>query len=463
MTTVPSYVSLLIPASSSCRPRTPMDPPFINRLPPELLVTITTFITNQDTIFRLTTVCRYWHDALTGAATLWTSIDCRSESRTSILLQRSKSNPIDITIDHFVPGGVSLIANHIHRMRSIEMSLPPHHLGEVRSLFNGSAPILETMRMQGRGEDSSAPTEAFPPYSSFFQGQFPALRTLHFAGYPFDLTQSTPVITSGLTTLTLDNQRHHRLHHLLEWLEHCDNLVHLRVDLPNLQETVPASRMVTLPNLRELWLVHWPLAALRHLSFPPSTTLSIRSRAERRVGRYPVTALWAEERLPGILESRIVEGIEMVFDKSSCVVAFVGPRLLLLEEVKADLSHEDSIFSDILDSFQLLPISATTILRFLQPPQYPFTGTFRRQSCIRLLRQMSALEQITLDNSVAWNFIRALESTDGGVLCPNLRALTVIRRAGYEVGIWGSLLDLSNLRKDRGCPLVCDMVSPCFT
>ena len=78
---------LLIPRF--CCPGTPpMDIPFINRLPPELLVAITTFITDQNTIFQLATVCRHWHDTLTGTATLWTSIDCRSRSRTSILLQR---------------------------------------------------------------------------------------------------------------------------------------------------------------------------------------------------------------------------------------------------------------------------------------------------------------------------------------------------------------------------------------
>jgi hypothetical protein len=127
----------------------------------------------------------------------------RSESRTAILLQRSKSNPIDVTVDHFVPGAVSLVANHTHRMRSIEVNLPSGLPEEVRSLLSVLAPILETMRMRGWGVDSWGPARLFPPYGSFFRGQFPTLRTLHLEGHPFDLARSTPMMTNSLTTLVL--------------------------------------------------------------------------------------------------------------------------------------------------------------------------------------------------------------------------------------------------------------------
>ena len=155
-----------------------MDVPFINRLPPELLVAITTFIAHQRTTFRLATVCRYWHDALTGTATLWTSIDCKSKSRTSILLQRSKSSPIDVAIDYtdYVPEAASLVASHTHRVRSINLTSYYGTLEGSYSLLSGPAPILGAIRVQGR--DYTSHVRPLPLYSSSFQGRFPALRTL---------------------------------------------------------------------------------------------------------------------------------------------------------------------------------------------------------------------------------------------------------------------------------------------
>jgi hypothetical protein len=230
------------PATCRLRPP-PMDAPFVNCLPPELLIAIATFIPDQSAIFRLATVCGCWYNVLTGTPAVWTSIDCRRGSRTAILLQRSKFYPIDVTIDHpFSPQAVSLVTRHAYRMRSINMNLPSDRFGEIRSLLHTSAPILETMSL------GHIPTS--PPYSSFFRGRFPALRTLRLEGYPFDLARSTPRMTNGLTTLVFNNTQHHHLRDLLEYLEHCKNLVFLRIDLPNLQGTLPTSRVVSLPNLR---------------------------------------------------------------------------------------------------------------------------------------------------------------------------------------------------------------------
>ena len=156
-----------------------MDVPFITRLPPELLVEITTFITDQSTIFRLATVCRHWHDVLTGTATLWTSIDCRSESRTSILLQRSQSSPIDIAVDrtHYVPEGIPLVASHIHRIRSIDVSsLSPRELEKNYSLLNGSAPYSKLCgckhRIRWTPPDINTPFIARSSWANFLPSGF---------------------------------------------------------------------------------------------------------------------------------------------------------------------------------------------------------------------------------------------------------------------------------------------------
>ena len=338
------------------------------------------------------------------------------------------------------------------------MNLPSHRFGDVLPLLDGLAPMLQTMRMRRREE--SSPIEHLPLYSSLFRGQFPALRTLHLDGYPLDPARSAPVITSGLTTLILDNGQHYHPHYLFEYLEHCKNLVYLKIDLPDLEEIIPASRIVALPNLRELRSVLSPLTALQHLSFPPSTNLIIGPRFRKHLEAPPPTAVWTQDALPQLFESRAIKGIRVAFDASNCLVALSGPHLVFMEQVKAHSSRHNSFHSDCLDSLRSLPITAAEDLALLQSPRRPFTGILRQQSCTRLLLQMPELKRIVLDTSVVLPFARALEWFNGQVPCPKLQSLVVIRREGHENRLQNRLLSLSNRRKDHGCPLVCDVGSP---
>ena len=435
-----------------------MDVPFINCLPPELLVAITTFITDQNTIFQLATVCRHWHDTLTGAATLWTSIDCRSRSRTSILLQRSKSSPIDVTVDraHYVPEVVPIIASHTHRMRSIHITLSSRELEDFRSLLDGPAPILNEMWMQGRGHH---PTRSLPLCSSSFQVQFPALSVLGLSGYPFDLTQSAPMMTNGLTELILHNEHSHRLRDLLDYLEHCKNLKYLDIYLPDLRGDVPAPRTVSLPRLRNLRLLSFPPTAFHHLSFPPSTHLAIQSRRGTYAEGYQSVDIGAQDGLLHIFESRPIKRIEMRVIGSKCVVRLSGSHLALTVTALIILSYPhpsspllSSFRSDFLDTLQPLPLKTTTFFGFAHPSSHSPAGTLRQQSCTQLLTQMPALERIALDVSVAPLFIHALEPVDGGLLCPKLWHLIIILGENRE-GV-DNLPDFLDRRGERGSPLM---------
>ena len=423
-----------------------MDIPFINRLPPELLVAITTFITDQNTIFQLATVCRHWHETLTGTATLWTSIDCRSRSRTSILLQRSKSSPIDVTVDraHYVPEVVPIIASHTHRMRSIHITLSSREFKDLQSLLDGPAPILNEMWINRWGHH---PARSLPLCISSFQGQFPALRILGLSGHPFDFTRSTSMVTNGLTKLLLQNDQSHHLRDLLYYLKHCKNLEYLDIGLPNLQGTVPTSHIVSLPKLRELRLDRFLPAFFHHLSFPPSTDLAIQSMA-----------LGAQDGTPYISESRTIKSIKMKVMDFSCVVRLSGAHLAITEEVCISVfrssSSRDS-YSDRLDSLQSFPIGTTTFFGFAQLSQPSFVGTPQQQSCTQLLKKMPVLEQIALDISVAPLFIHALEPVNGNLLCPKLRHLTLIQGNDHdEVDLRAGLLYFSNRRKEHGSPLM---------
>jgi len=425
-----------------------MDVPFINRLPPELLVAITAFITDQSTIFRLATVCRHWHDTLTGAPTLWTSIDCRSRSRTSILLQRSKSSPIDVTVDraHYAPEAVPIIANHTHRMRSIHITLSSREFKDLRSLLDGPAPILNEMWIDRWGHH---PARSLPLCSPSFQGQFPALRVLVLSGHPFDFAQSTPMVTNGLTKLLLQNDQSHHLRDLLDYLEHCKNLEYLDVDLPGLRGTVPTSRIVSLPKLRELRLDGFLPAFFHHLSFPPSTDIIIQ----------PIGG-GAQDGPSHISESHTIKSIKMKVMGRKCVLQLSGSHLTITEESYDSIDSSSSSLtffrSNCLDSIQSLPIGTTTFIGFAHPSPYSPDGTLRQQSCTQLLTRVPALERIALDISVAPLFIHALEPVDGH-LCPKLWNLILISGENRE-GV-DNLPDFLNRRRECGSPLMCTIES----
>ena len=341
-------------------------------------------------------------------------------------------------------------------MRSIDVNTSFDQCRGVRPLLDESAPMLETMRIRLPGCSS---VYSLPPWSSFFRGQFPALRTLHLDDYPLDLTQSALETTTGLTALVLGSRQSDNPRDLFRCLGHCKNLVHLRVDLPDVRGTVPAPGIVSLSNLRELQSDRSSFTALHHLSLPPTTNLTIGPRVREYVEGHPLTTGWEQDGLHQMLESRPITGIQITFDTSFCLVKLSGTHFVFTDQVKTFNSRHNSFYSICLDSFRSLPIATTEVLTFAQPPQRPFTGALLPESCTRLLLQMPGLTRIVLDPSVALSFVRALWPVNGQVPCPKLQDLVVIRREGREDHLRNGLVALSNQRKDHGCPLECSMGS----
>ena len=433
-----------------------METPLINRLPLELLVAIArSFVADPSAIFRLAMVCRCWCDVLMEAAILWTTIDCRSRSRTSILLQRSKSSPIDVTLDHtrFVAEAVSLIAENVHRIRSMNVFLLPYQLGMVHTLFNRPAPILQTIRLHiWDGSFTGF------PFSPFSQDQVPALKALFLEGCQYDLSRPVQMVNKDLTTLVISTQRFYSLHDLLQYPEHFKNLEYLKICLGGVTGTVPASRVVPLPNLRALCLSISPLSILRHLSFPPSADLSIQTPSKITRGQ-SLSNAWVEPDLLSVFESRPIHTISVSFSKSKCAVGLSGPRLSMGLHANAATLHSNSLYFYFLDSLQSLPVAPAEVLSFFQPPRLKLPMKKLVQSFSRLLLQVPGIRRLTLDSPAALWIVQALEHVGRGTPCPKLGVLVVILREHCKTDLRDSLIALSENRSDPGCPLECYMGS----
>lgn len=188
------------------------------------------------------------------------------------------------------------------------------------------------------------------------------------------------MMTNGLTKLVLCDKESHYLRDLLDYLDHCKNLGHLKIELRGVGGIVPASRIVSLPNLRELELVHSTPAVLYHLSFPPSTDLTIQlnDTIYVRTERYPFVDLWTEPGLLHIFDPRTIKGIKMMFIRSTCVVGLSGSHFTLtVRAIRSRFSGPSSFYSDCLDSLQSLPIKTTEFFGFAQPPSYSSAGALR--------------------------------------------------------------------------------------
>ena len=88
------------------------------------------------------------------------------------------------------------------------------------------------------------------------------------------------------------------------------------------------------------------------------------------------------------------------------------------------------------------------------PPKSPLRGTFRPESCVRLLRQTPTLRWIVLDVPIVPLFVRALEPIDGQAPCSGLQEYIVFQLDGHEMSHCNSIFALSSQRKDHGCPCV---------
>ncbi|KAF9650285.1 hypothetical protein BDM02DRAFT_3080723, partial [Thelephora ganbajun] len=69
----------------------------VNRLPPEILSLIPTFLhykRSRRSLIEWSQVCRYWRNTFINTPALWTHFSCKDPARTHAFLERSKSAPV---------------------------------------------------------------------------------------------------------------------------------------------------------------------------------------------------------------------------------------------------------------------------------------------------------------------------------------------------------------------------------
>lgn len=125
----------------------------INKLPPELLASITTSVEDPfggtvdspDLPFFCTSVCRYWRNSLLASSAIWSSVDTTNSRHLKLHLTRSKKAPLHVKYGWLTPPGVfeQHIIPECHRLQSLSIPLGYQSIWAVsKSLVEPSESLM---------------------------------------------------------------------------------------------------------------------------------------------------------------------------------------------------------------------------------------------------------------------------------------------------------------------------------
>ena len=155
----------------------------INKIPPEILALIPDFWDTYDRdqdIITLTHVCRAWREVFVSRSSLWTNFDCLDEEKTRVYFERSKSSPINLSLDlskgvSFCNPSFQIIPHATGRLKSLFVKAPTEDVEVVASHLSHPAPFLE--RLSISSDPPLAHRDPVLP-STLFNGDLSSLRVL---------------------------------------------------------------------------------------------------------------------------------------------------------------------------------------------------------------------------------------------------------------------------------------------
>ncbi|KAH9951137.1 hypothetical protein B0H21DRAFT_801857 [Amylocystis lapponica] len=226
-------------------------------------------------------VCRYWRAISLVSAQLWSCFYLTERSNVAMVkefLRRSRQAMLHVTFsgptrslhptDHLVRMAQMLSA-HTERIMEFELfNLYPRETDAILSSFTSPAPHLQKLVIR---------SIAVAYHHTLFGGSMPLLREISLAGVA---TSWLPY--KNLTMLTIFHQEAPSMADLLWTLVNCPAVEELLVGFFTMSEVVvhhPEPELtIALHRLKRLTITSRPdhvLSILAHLSFPPTTAVSL--------------------------------------------------------------------------------------------------------------------------------------------------------------------------------------------
>jgi len=256
----------------------------INKIPREILALIPDFLDTRDRdedVIALTHVCRAWREAFVSRSSLWSDFDCLDEEKTQVYFERSKSSPINLSLDlsrgaSFSNPSFQIIPHATGRLKSLFVKGPLEDVEVIIPRLSHPAPLLEHLSILSHYERK--PYRYLPLTSALFDGDLSSLRTLHLELVHTELPWRNMV---NLTSFTLRRTPPGAVSagQLLDFLESAPYLEEVELLFATPTTGVQGGRLVSLGCLKSMDITDDgpPSPLLDHLLIPAGAKLEIQA------------------------------------------------------------------------------------------------------------------------------------------------------------------------------------------
>ena len=426
----------------------------VNKTPPEILSLIPDYWEDDhkdETLIKLTHVCRGWREIFISRPSLWTDLDCTNVDKTRVYIDRSKSSPLQIHLERSYHAEAFLLAvPHIPRLKNLVVSGDPTEiLPALVEHFSCPIPLLDRLKISFVRDAPKLPEK-------LFNGDLSSLRKLTLSG----VTTSLP--WRGLSNLTTFSLCHAPRNSILltQLLDFFESALHLRYicihdSIPNSSDA-PVERTVLLPHLEDLHVIAQPAHSilLNHLLIPDGASLRLEftfSGKEFPIPSYLPESPKALDNLSHITAANFCFGPERRFMQlhgPSGELSVLGNWIQGREP-----SHTSTArLIQTLDQFDISRIQSLAVTLSSCRPRNPdiTKWTFYRTLC-----RMDDLLTLMLTQCKNLPFIDVLnpnKNPSKTVLCPKLEDITLYINHPDEFHI-DELLKMAEGRASRGAKL----------
>jgi len=418
----------------------------INRIPREILALIPDFLDTRDRdegVIALTHVCRAWREVFVSRSSLWTNFDCSDEEKTRVYFERSKSSPINLSLDLLASDGIlpgnpffQIIPHATGRLKSLFVKGQSKDVEVVTSHLSHPAPLLEHLSI--RTKPPFAHRNPVLP-SALFNGDLSSLRVLRLESVHTELPWRNMVnLTSFTLSYTLEEIS---VGQLLDFFENAPHLEAIELYFAIPTSGVQDRRVVSLECLKRMYIKNdgSPSVLLDHLLIPVGAKLEIEAR---------LLSSLIGEHLPRCLDNLKNFSDFTAIRLHRTGMEFSGPNGQVKITLRASRDGSTDLTLGSLAEFDTSKTERLEIEDGALPSKEPL---------YQALLPMKDLRTFTLSGSISPDIlIRALQpstSSSEVMVCPKLEEFVIVLYPvyfGLESSEITSTIEMAVARASRG-------------
>ena len=379
----------------------------------------------------LTHVCRAWREVFVSRPTLWTDLNCVDLDKTRVYLERSKSSPINLSMDAY-HGTLSdaffdYIPDATGRLKSVDINVGPENLQLVSASLSLPAPLLEVLSVRSYGDPVFSP--------AIFNGDLSSLHELQLVRVRTGLPWRNMV---NLTLFALSHESPISVGQFLDFFESAPHLCEIDISPTTVIPDAQNGRLVPLPCLQRMNAGHHPSSSLfDHLLIPVGTRLTM---------GVDLPSPPIEGRPPRFIDNlkNLSNVTAIKLDGRMSCIYFDGPS------GKVWMNTRATWFRLLLGCLANFDTSKTERLELIQCSNPP-----NGDPVCQLLLPMKDLRTLKLDRCEDSRiYIHALDpktSSSGDMICPKLEELFVMHEErAFDIK---NIVVVAAVRASRGAKL----------